>query len=66
MNLQKTPLDRKAALVINATCDEVMTGLMARLQLSIPPFKLKRLVQIGHRRSSSAVELFISGVVPQP
>lgn len=38
VNLQATPKDKKAALVIHARVDEVIAGIMQRLDLSIPPF----------------------------
>jgi hypothetical protein len=46
VNLQKTPLDRKADLVIHATCDTVMRGLMDALSMPIPTFKLVRNVKV--------------------
>ncbi|CAG9329276.1 unnamed protein product [Blepharisma stoltei] len=47
VNLQKTPLDRKAQLVIHAMCDTVMEKLMERLGLEIPQFRLVRRVKIS-------------------
>lgn len=41
-NLQKTPKDEIADLVIHAKCDDVMNLLMSKLKLPIPPFKLRR------------------------
>eukprot|EP00250_Pteridium_aquilinum_P009121 c18454_g1_i2 orf=212-1627(+) len=38
VNLQATPKDKKAELVIHARVDEVIAGIMERLHLSIPPF----------------------------
>ncbi|MCO5577463.1 hypothetical protein L7F22_031295 [Adiantum nelumboides] len=38
VNLQATPKDKKAALVIHARVDEVIAGIMKILDLSIPPF----------------------------
>ena len=45
-NLQKTPLDSKAALTINAFCDDIMVGLMQRLEMSIPKWELIRRVKL--------------------
>jgi len=42
VNLQATPLDPLAKLRINAKTDDVMKRLMEKLQLPIPPFKLRR------------------------
>jgi len=47
VNLQSTPLDGLAALRINGTIDDVMQLLMSKLELQIPPFVLKRRVQIS-------------------
>eukprot|EP00249_Psilotum_nudum_P020192 c27598_g1_i2 orf=1021-1890(-) len=38
VNLQATPKDNKAALLIRARVDEVIAGVMQLLNLSIPPF----------------------------
>lgn len=38
VNLQKTPKDKKAALLIRGRADEVMRAVMRRLQIHIPPF----------------------------
>ena len=46
VNLQKTPLDDRAALKINAFCDTVIQMLMQQLDLPIPPFKLIRRLRI--------------------
>ena len=41
-NLQKTPLDSKASLLIHAFCDDIMYGLMQRLDMPIPKWELVR------------------------
>ena len=38
MNLQKTPKDRHAALVLHARCDDVMAGVMRHLRRPVPPY----------------------------
>lgn len=38
VNLQKTPKDKKAALLIRGKADEVMRAAMSRLQIPIPAF----------------------------
>jgi len=45
VNLQSTPLDKKA-FRINGLIDDVMARLMAKLDLTIPKFELKRRVAI--------------------
>ncbi|CAG9327387.1 unnamed protein product [Blepharisma stoltei] len=47
VNLQKTPLDGRAALQIHAFCDTVMQLLMEKLGLEIPSFKLVRRLKIS-------------------
>ena len=38
LNLQQTPKDRRADLVIHSRCDQVMQQVMARLALPIPAY----------------------------
>ena len=38
VNLQKTPKDKKAALLIRGKADEVMRVVMSRLQIPVPAF----------------------------
>jgi NAD-dependent SIR2 family protein deacetylase len=40
VNLQKTPLDYAASLIINGKCDEVMRLVMQKLELDIPQWRL--------------------------
>jgi len=47
VNIQRTPLDHLADLVIHAETDTVMTLLMQELSLEVPPFKLHRRFVIG-------------------
>ncbi len=48
INLQKTPKDKKASLVIHARCDEVMQQLMSQMQLPIPSYTRHDSVLITH------------------
>ena len=41
-NLQKTPLSSQSSLQIHSQIDTVMRGLMERLGLEIPPFRVQR------------------------
>ncbi|KAI5674691.1 hypothetical protein M9H77_15055 [Catharanthus roseus] len=45
VNLQKTPKDKKASLVVHGLVDKVIAGVMDRLDLQIPPFVRIDLVQ---------------------
>lgn len=47
VNLQKTPLDSAASLVIRAFCDDVSKGVAERLGVTIPGFKLMRRVRVS-------------------
>ena len=38
VNLQQTPKDKKASLVIHAKCDEVMQGVLSKLGMNIPVY----------------------------
>ena len=48
VNLQGTPLDRRAAFVLHAPVDHVMASVMARLRLPIPPYCRRDSVVISH------------------
>jgi NAD-dependent SIR2 family protein deacetylase len=52
VNLQKTPLDKFAALKIHAFCDTVIQMLMEKLHLDIPPFKLNRRLRVTKKTES--------------
>ena len=47
VNLQKTPLDDSAHLVIHAFCDTVMGMVMEKLGLPVPEFRLTRRLKIS-------------------
>ncbi|KAB1215098.1 NAD-dependent protein deacetylase SRT1 [Morella rubra] len=46
VNLQKTPKDKKASLVIHGPVDKVIAGVMDELNLQIPPFVRIDLLQV--------------------
>jgi len=48
VNLQKTPKDRRAALVIRAPVDMVMAALMRALGAPIPPFVRTDVLRLSH------------------
>lgn len=50
INLQATPKDKKASLVIHGKADEVMRGVMAHLAVPIPPFVREDSVTIAHQQ----------------
>jgi len=47
INLQKTPMDHMATLVIHAKIDTVMEKVMQKLKLTPPPFTLKRYMEVA-------------------
>jgi hypothetical protein len=49
-NLQKTPLDATADLVVHARCDELMRLVMEGLAVPVPAFILHRFVSISLRK----------------
>ena len=55
VNLQRTPLDPLAKLLIHAKCDDVSRLLMTKLGLLIPQFTLKRFA--GVRNLLGGLEL---------
>jgi len=55
VNLQRTPKDRRAALVIRARADCVMAGVMAALGLRVRPARprqCRRAVSASRKQSS--------------
>jgi NAD-dependent SIR2 family protein deacetylase len=42
INLQKTPIDEHATLIIHGKCDEVMRIVMKKLNYTAPDWQLKR------------------------
>jgi len=45
-NLQSTPLENLAKLNIHAMCDDLMRGLMAKLDIPIPEWELHRRIRV--------------------
>ena len=66
VNLQKTPLDSYASLIIHAKIDEMFDVLMDKLSLKIPQFMLSRWIKAklsgtGAVKSPSS-NLVVSGI----
>lgn len=57
VNLQKTPLDSMAALVIHAKCDDVMEKVMAKLGRQIPSWQMKRRVRMTYAQNDGSVSV---------
>ncbi|CAI0374096.1 unnamed protein product [Linum tenue] len=60
VNLQKTPKDKKACLVIHGLVDKVITGVVESLRMRIPPFVRMDEFQIIMTQSSSADKKFVN------
>eukprot|EP01017_Pseudomicrothorax_dubius_P003548 TRINITY_DN10534_c0_g1_i2.p1 TRINITY_DN10534_c0_g1~~TRINITY_DN10534_c0_g1_i2.p1 ORF type:complete len:398 (-),score=77.10 TRINITY_DN10534_c0_g1_i2:37-1230(-) len=62
VNLQATPLDKVAFMKINALIDDVMTRLVQKLDITIPPFILRRRLgasKVNVEKSGRTVETFL-------
>jgi len=64
VNLQNTPLDGICDVKINGSIDEVMAGVMKRLGLEVPTWKLRRRLVIGHEmnKESGDMKVFVQGI----
>ena len=47
INLQATPIDQYATLVINGKCDDVMVLLMKKLGYQIPAWQLRKRLEVS-------------------
>ena len=56
-NLQKTPLDHLATLVIHAKCDDIMKLLMQKLSYQIPTWQMKKRIEVSLVEQGSKVQL---------
>ena len=56
-NLQQTPLDHLAALVIHAKCDDVMEMLMQKLGYLIPKWQMKKRVEVSLVEQGAKIQL---------
>ena len=57
VNLQKTPLDDQAALIIHAKIDDMFEVLMKKLNMEIPKFKLKRWVKASFDKKNKFLKV---------
>lgn len=60
INLQETPKDKKASLVIRGMVDMVIAGVMELLNLKIPPFFRIDLLQITLTQGLSADKIYVN------
>ncbi|CAN4103912.1 unnamed protein product [Withania somnifera] len=60
VNLQKTPKDKKASLLIHGLVDKVIAGVMEFLSLRIPPFIRIDLLQTIFTQASSLDEKYVN------
>lgn len=57
VNLQTTPLDHLATLVIHAKCDDVMQMLMQKLGYTIPTWQMKKRLEVSLVEDGAKVQL---------
>ncbi|CAG9330416.1 unnamed protein product [Blepharisma stoltei] len=62
VNLQRTPLDDSADMVINAFCDTVMEKLMGILNLEIPRFKIVRYLKVSKTADDGRSQIACEGI----
>ncbi|KAK8983351.1 hypothetical protein V6N11_073771 [Hibiscus sabdariffa] len=63
VNLQKTPKDKKASLVIHGFVDKVIAGVMELLNMQIPPYIRIDLFQIILTQSLSCDKKFVNWTI---
>ena len=56
-NLQSTPLDNLATLVIHAKCDDIMRLLMEKLGYQIPAWQMKKRLEVSLIEDGNKVQL---------
>lgn len=63
VNLQETPKDKKASLVIHGFVDKVIAGVMDRLNMRIPPFVRIDLFQVILTHTLSSDKRFVNWIL---
>lgn len=56
VNLQKTPFNKRCAMEVHSTIDTLVLGVMKRLGLEVPAFKLKRCFAAQFRGDSLTIQ----------
>ena len=56
VNLQKTPLNKKCSMEVHSTIDDLLLGVMKRLGLEVPCFKLKRCFAVDVTTDSLTIQ----------
>ena len=56
-NLQKTPIDQYATLVIHAKCDDIMELLMKKLGYTIPTWQMKKRLNVALSKDGKQIEV---------
>lgn len=62
VNLQKTPLDRHAALVIHGRIQKVMGMLMEKLNMQVPEFRINRYMKVNFKETKFGGNILVEGV----
>jgi len=56
VNLQKTPLNKKCSMEVHSTIDDLVLGVIKRLGLEVPSFKLKRCFSMDATTDSLTIQ----------
>lgn len=56
VNLQKTPMNKRCAMEVHSTIDTLVLGVMKRLGLEVPSFKLKRCFAVDAMADCLAIQ----------
>lgn len=56
VNLQKTPLNKKCSMEVHSTIDDLVLGVMKRLGLEVPSFRLKRCFAVDVTTDSLTIQ----------
>ena len=56
INLSKTKMDKKADLIINGKCDEVMVKVMKELDIPVPHYTAPKLVPTSNNKLPAAAK----------
>ena len=56
VNLQKTPLNKKCSMEVHSTIDDLVLGVMKRLGIKVPSFKLKRCFAVDATTNSLTIQ----------
>ena len=62
VNLQKTPLDKVAALRVNCLCDVFIEKVMKKMEIDIPDFILTRRLSVKQTKVNKDIKILFKGI----